>query len=64
MNHLARSIIQTGKIMTPEEIIAAYDAVTLEQLQALAEETFRWDQAALSVVGKVADEESYAKLIR
>lgn len=64
MNHLARSIIQGGEVLTPEEIIAAYDAVTLEQLQELARETFRWDQASLSVVGKVGPEENYTRLVR
>jgi len=64
MNHMARSIIQSGSILSPEEIIAAYDAVTLEELRTLARETFRWDQASLSVVGKVAPEENYVRLIR
>lgn len=64
MNHLARSMLQNGQVLTPDEIIAAYDAVTLEDLSALARETFRWDQASLSVVGKVAGEEQYRKLLR
>lgn len=63
MNHMARSMLQNGTILTPEEIIAAYDAVTLEDLQALAREIFQWDQASLSVVGKVVEEERYRSLI-
>ena len=64
MNHLARSLLQNGQVLTPDEIIAAYDAVTLEDLSALARETFRWEQASLSVVGKTAEEEQYRKLLR
>ena len=64
MNHLARSMLQNGQVLTPDEIIAAYDAVTLEDLSALARETFRWEQASLSVVGKTAEEEQYRKLLR
>lgn len=64
MNHMARSILQNGHIMTPEEIIRAYDAVTLEELQALARETFQWDRASLSAVGRVAEEEQYRSLLR
>ena len=63
MNHLARSMLQNGQVLTPDEIIAAYDAVTLEDLSALARETFRWEQASLSVVGKTAEEEQYRKLL-
>lgn len=63
MNHLARSVLQNGSILTPDEIIAAYDAVTLADLASLAQETFRWDMASLSVVGKVAEEGQYRALL-
>ena len=63
MNHMARSVLNGEEILTPDEIIAAYDAVTLENLKALAEEMFRWENASLSVVGKVAEEETYRELI-
>lgn len=64
MNHLARSILQNGQILSPDEIISRYDAVTLSDLAQLAKEIFRWDLASLSVVGKVAEEGCYQALIR
>ena len=63
MSHAGRSLLFTGKIMTPEEIIAAYDAVTREDVMALAEEIFRWDRASLSAVGQVRSPEEYRALL-
>ena len=63
MNHMARSVLNGEEILTPDEIIAAYDAVTMEDVQALAGEMFRWENASLSVVGKVMEEEKYRELV-
>lgn len=63
MNHLARSLLQNEAVLSPDEIIAAYDAVTQADLTALARETFRWPLASLSAVGKVAEEEQYRRLL-
>ena len=46
-----------------EEIIAAYDAVTAEEIRTLAQETFQWAQCAFSAVGKVDTEEHYHQII-
>lgn len=59
MNHLARSVLYQDRILSPDEIIAAYDAVTREDIHRLAESTFRWERAALSAVGRVAGKEHY-----
>ena len=48
-------------VRTQEEILAAYDAVTREQLQQLAEEIFQWARASLSAVGRVRPAEEYGR---
>ena len=53
MSSMGASELLCGRVRTQEEILAAYDAVTREQLQQLAGEIFRWDQASLSAVGRV-----------
>lgn len=63
MNHMARSVLNGTPILTPEEIIAAYDAVTPEEVQALAAECFRWDQLGFSAVGRVDTEEHYREAL-
>lgn len=63
MNHMARSVLSDMPILTPDEIIAAYDAVTPDDVLRMAQETFRWDQLSFSAVGKVAQEEEYRKAL-
>lgn len=59
MNHMARSALRQEPVRGEEEIIAAYDAVTADQIRELAQETFRWDQCSFSAVGKVDAEDVY-----
>ncbi|MPM10110.1 putative zinc protease [bioreactor metagenome] len=63
MSHLGRSSLLTGKVMSPDEIIAAYDAVTREQVQALAKQLFDFEAVSLSAVGKVGTEAEYRAII-
>lgn len=63
MSHMGRSLLFAGEILTPEDIISAYDAVTQESVLSLAQELFRFEEASLSAVGKVADRESYESAI-
>ena len=63
MSHAGRSLLFSGEILTPEQIIAAYDAVTRADVIALAQDLFRWDQASLSAVGQVRTAEEYQSLI-
>jgi predicted Zn-dependent peptidase len=63
MNHLARAALSGEEPLSQEEIIAAYDAVTCQQVQALAEETFCWERLSCSVVGRVADEGTYRQAL-
>jgi predicted Zn-dependent peptidase len=64
MSHLGRSALLSGKVMTPDEIIAAYDAVTEEQVLTLAREIFDFNRASLSAVGKVGTAEEYEAILR
>lgn len=59
MNRLGRGELYFGHVMEPDEIIAAYDAVTPERIYALAQRTFDFSQASFSAVGKTEAAESY-----
>lgn len=59
MSHMGRSALLTGTILTPDEIIAAYDSVTREDVLALARTIFDPHKMALSAVGRVENEEYY-----
>lgn len=63
MSHLGRSILLTGKVMSPDEIIAAYDAVTREDVLELARTIFDPRQTALSAVGRVENEDYYRQFL-
>ena len=63
MSHAGRSLLFTGKILSAEEIIGAYDAVTREDVMALAKEIFDWDKVSLSAVGQVRDVEEYKEIL-
>ena len=63
MSHAGRSLLFSGEILTPEQIIAAYDAVTREDVRALAEELMDLSQASLSAVGRVGKAEEYQALL-
>lgn len=63
MSHAGRSLLFSGEILTPEQIIAAYDAVTRDHVIALAQDLFRWDQASLSAVGQVRTPQEYQTLV-
>ena len=63
MSHAGRSLLFTGEILTPEQIIAAYDAVTRQDVMDLAKDLFRWDRASLSAVGQVRSAEEYRALL-
>ena len=63
MNLMARSLLNGEAILTPDDIIAAYDAVTLQQVKDLAADLFQWENASLSAVGRVMEKEAYAQLI-
>lgn len=63
MSHSGRSLLFNGEILSAEQLIAAYDAVTGEDILAMAEELFDWDQVSLSAVGQVREAEGYRELL-
>lgn len=63
MNHMARSILEGRKPYTPEEIIAAYDAVTTQDVQSMAAELFQWEKLGFSAVGRISAGEEYRKVL-
>ena len=64
MSQLGASRLLYGRVRTVDEALAGYEAVTREQLHALAQEIFRFENASLSAVGRVSGTEEYASLLR
>jgi predicted Zn-dependent peptidase len=52
-----------GEIKTPEEIMERIDAVTVEDVQAVAQELFREDRLSLTLIGPYPDDTGYADLM-
>ena len=63
MSNLGRGALMQGEVLDPDQIIAAYDAVTREQVRDLAQEIFDFSQASLSAVGRVRSGEEYRALL-
>lgn len=64
MSHMGRSMLFAGEIMTPPQIIEAYDKVTPEAVLDLARKIFDFSRASISVVGKVAPKEEYTAFLQ
>lgn len=64
MSNLGRSELITGRVMEVDDIIAAYDAVTPADVQALSRQMFDFSQVSLSAVGRVAAPEEYQRLLQ
>ena len=60
MSHLGSSTLLYGRVREPEELLAAYDQVTREDLRLLSQEMFAFPRASLSAVGRVRQSEEYA----
>ena len=59
MSHLGTSALLYGRVREADEILAAYDQVTREQLRLLAERMFSFAGASLSAVGRVRPASEY-----
>lgn len=59
MSHLGRSMLLTGTVLTPDEIVERYDAVTRDDVLTLARELFDLRQASCSAVGRVQNADHY-----
>jgi predicted Zn-dependent peptidase len=51
MTRMARSLLFLGRIVPPEEILENINAITADDIQALARETFTADNCSLTVLG-------------
>ena len=63
MSHMGTAMLLRGKVASTDEVIAAYDAVTTEKVQSLAQQVFDFGRASLSAVGKVGPAEGYRAAI-
>jgi len=64
MNFLGKNELSRGRIPTPEEVIARYDAVTRDDLLTIAQRLIDFDQLSFSVIGQTAEEARYRELLR
>jgi predicted Zn-dependent peptidase len=56
--------ILLGEIMTPEEVLAEYNKVTIEEVMALAKETIIRDELRFALIGPFEDAERFQKLVQ
>lgn len=63
MSAMARSEMTFGTFVSPEETVALLEAVTREDVLALARELLDWDKLSFSAVGNVDAPEDYLKLL-
>ncbi len=54
MNHMARSELLLGRVPTPEEIVAAYDAVDMEACRRAGQKLFDYQTLSTSIVGNLS----------
>ena len=64
MSHMGSSALLYGRVRSTQEILDLYDAVTRDQIQALAAELFQMKHASLSAVGRVGPSQAYARWLR
>ena len=63
MNRLGSSILSFGRCLDADEIIERYNAVTSEDVMALARRTLSPAQRSFSAVGRVSDIDRYKELL-
>ena len=63
MNRLARGELFLGEVVSAEELIERYNAITEDDILAAAREIFRPELASISAVGRVRGVDEYRKLI-
>lgn len=63
-SHYGVSEILTGEIMTPDEIVEKYRALTVEDVTTMAKKYLDNDKITLSFVGNVLSEEELKQLIK
>ena len=55
--------IETGKILTPEELIKKVQAVTIEDIQNVAKEIFQNNKLNLALIGQFKEKEKLEKIL-
>lgn len=63
MLKMGNSLQALGKCLTPDELIARYDAVSVEQILDLARKRFDFSHMSLSALGKTGGAEDYTKAL-
>ena len=63
MSRMGNAMLLQGKVISADEILAAYNAVTAEHMRTLAGELFDFSRASLSAVGRVGTEEHYRAVL-
>lgn len=64
MHHLGRYELFTDRVVSPDELVAAYDAVTVKQVKTLANTIFQFETASICAVGNTKDEAYYQSMIQ
>ena len=64
MMTIGRSELLRGEVQAVEQVLAAYDKVTAEDVLQLARRVFDFSQVSLSVVGQPDHEESYRAMLQ
>ena len=52
MNNIGRTLLMLEKVITPDELVAKIDAVSMDTFYGIAEKILKLDQMSISLVGK------------
>ena len=63
MNRLGKNVLMLGRMAEPDELIERFDAVTAEDVLALARRCYDLKQASLALVGRTEPPETYRALL-
>ena len=58
-----RNEVLEGKVREPDEVLAGLDAVTVEDVQRVAQDIIREDRLNLAVIGPFDDPDRFEKLL-
>ena len=64
MNRIGSGVLQLGSVLSVDEVIERYDAVTADDVLRLARSIMRPEQLSFSAVGKVGEEEEYHSVLK
>jgi predicted Zn-dependent peptidase len=64
MNRLGSGVLHLGESMDPDDLIRRYDAITTEDILALAQRVLDFDEMSFSAVGRVSDIDVYREVLK